>query len=84
MSSQCHVSSKILFDIAFSGCRDPRSAEYQAGVIAALEYLCGEVVSIGCAYPLGTCQADAFIAGTREGFDIFRAFKEEKGEVLYG
>lgn len=58
---------RIIFKKAFSGPRDPRSPEYKAGVLAALEYSCGEREKIENPYSPGTCQFDAYQAGIEEG-----------------
>jgi hypothetical protein len=64
-----------LFNAAFNIARDPRSAEYKAGVRAVLQYRAtGERVR--CTHPMGTAQADAFYAGVDEGHRIWRAHVE--------
>jgi hypothetical protein len=61
-----------LFNAAFNMPRDPRSAEYKAGVRAVLRYRAmGECIR--CPHPMGTAQADAFYSGTDEGHRIWRA-----------
>jgi hypothetical protein len=60
---------------AFAPGRDPRSAEYKAGVRAILERkLNGTALPLP--YALGTVQADAYMAGWDEGNAIWRALQE--------
>ncbi|WP_216673338.1 hypothetical protein [Paraburkholderia solitsugae] len=59
---------------AFSPGRDPRSAEYKAGVRALLELRINGV-KLPRPYATGTVQADAFYAGVGEGHDIWRALR---------
>jgi len=51
--------------------RYTRSAEYEAGVRAALEYRVNRA-RIHCPYDVATAQTDAFIAGCDEGHAIWR------------
>ena len=60
-----------LFKAAFAGPRDPRSAEYKAGVRAALPFRIDDTL-IKRQYQPGTAQDDAFSAGLVEGYAIFR------------
>ncbi len=69
------VTSRQLFNTAFPPTRDPRSEEYQLGVLAYLSWRLGEQETIPQPYVAGTAQADAYIAGTREGNDIYRQYK---------
>lgn len=61
------MTAAQLFQEAFSQPRDPRSPEYKAGVLAALQYRLGELERIRCPYRIGTSQADAWYSGTDEG-----------------
>jgi hypothetical protein len=61
-----------LHTAAFDRPRDPRSAEYKAGVRAALEFRI-EGAPIARPYPAGTAQDDAFDGGLAEGHAIWRA-----------
>jgi hypothetical protein len=60
-----------LMSEAFRPSRHPRSAEYIAGVRAILAHRI-EGVAIAMPYELGTCQADAWLAGAEEGKTIWR------------
>ncbi|MET3134977.1 hypothetical protein AAKU55_005280 [Oxalobacteraceae bacterium GrIS 1.11] len=64
-------SVDALMKQAFDGPRDPRSAEYKAGVRAVLEMKI-EGKAIQHAYAPGTAQEDAFYAGHAEGVLIWR------------
>lgn len=55
-----------VFAQAFAQSRAPRSAEYQAGVLAALRWRF-EGVPVASPYPPGSAAADAFHAGLSEG-----------------
>lgn len=56
----------------------PRSAEYRAGLLDVLKFkLRGE--RIRCPYREGTASFDAYFAGNRHGFDVFRAHQEQQG-----
>jgi hypothetical protein len=68
-----------LFDAAFNNARDPRSAEYKAGVRAVLNYRVAGT-RIRSAHPMGTAQADAFYAGVDEGHRIWRAHLEAEAQ----
>ncbi|CAN7774966.1 hypothetical protein [Paraburkholderia hospita] len=60
---------------AFAPGRDPRSAEYKAGVRAMLEKrLNGQPLPMP--YAQGTAQCDAYFASWDEGSAIYRALKE--------
>ncbi|MFS2007944.1 hypothetical protein ACEN9F_30490 [Duganella sp. CT11-25] len=65
-----------LFDAAFAGPRDPRSAEYRAGARTALEFRI-EGLPIRRPYRAGTAADDAFYAGIAEGHAIWRAAQAE-------
>lgn len=67
-----------IFDDAFSRPRDPRSDEYKRGVFNALNYRLGVVQGLNCPYPVGSAQADAWFAGTSEGYALAA---EERGRV---
>lgn len=61
---------------AFSVPRDPRSAEYKAGVRAVLDYrLHGKQMSLP--FRIGTAAADAYFAGTDEGHRIWRDLRAQ-------
>jgi hypothetical protein len=60
---------------AFPPGRDPRSAEYKAGVRAMLEK-CLNGKPLPMPYERGTAQCDAYFAGWDEGSLIYRALKE--------
>lgn len=70
-------TAQQMFDEAFasgSG-RDPRSDEYKAGALAALQNRTGEDIrplSRRCPYPLGTAQADAWYSGVGSGLFVYR------------
>lgn len=56
----------------------PRSAEYRAGLLDVLKFkLRGE--RIHCPHPAGSVQFDAYFAGNRHGFDVYRAHQEQQG-----
>ncbi len=61
-----------LFVAAFNRPRDPRSAEYKAGVRAALEFRI-DGLPIRRPHVTGTAQDDAFDGGLAEGHAIWRA-----------
>ena len=68
-----------LYAKAFTGPRDPRSAEYKAGVRAALFFrLAGK--AIPRPYAMGTVQADAYYADIDEGHRIFRDYQAGKND----
>lgn len=70
-------AAQSVFDQAFHPTlhRDPRSPEYKAGVLAALHYRMGEQPATGPdPYPPGSCQSDAWHAGTTEGHRLWREF----------
>jgi hypothetical protein len=55
-----------------------RSAEYLAGLLDVLKLkLRGE--RIHCPYQAGTASFDAYFAGNRHGFDVYRAHQEQQG-----
>lgn len=55
-----------------------RSAEYRAGLLDALKFkMHGE--PIHCPHRAGSVQFDAYFAGNRHGFDVFRAHLEMQG-----
>lgn len=61
-----------LFAQSFERPRDPRSMEYRAGVLAALQFrLAGHAITRP--YSAGTAADDAFDAGMAEGHAIWRA-----------
>lgn len=69
-----------LFDEAFTKPRDPRSPEYKAGVLAALQFRLDRK-RIVCSYQLGTSRADVFFSGLDEGHSIYRRWEaSKKGE----
>jgi hypothetical protein len=56
----------------------PRSAEYRAGLLDVLKFkLQGEPIQ--CPHRAGTAQFDAYFAGNRHGFDVYRAHLEQQG-----
>lgn len=57
--------------------RDPQSDEFKAGVRAALRYRIA-AKRIPRPHKMGTVSADAFSAGIREGFRIFRCYKRRQ------
>lgn len=61
------ATAQELFDEAFAGPRTPRSAAYQAGVLAVLQHLVDGVPHVSCPFPAGSAQFDAFHAGVDEG-----------------
>lgn len=65
-----------LFNAAFSTARDPRSAEYRAGVRAALAFRI-EGVPIRHQHAAGTAADDAFASGIQEGHAVWRAAQAE-------
>ena len=55
-----------------------RSAEYRAGLLDVLKFkLRGERTR--CPYREGTASFDAYFAGHRHGFDVYRAHLEQQG-----
>lgn len=66
------LSVDQLLQTAFYNGRTPRSAEYKAGVRAALEHRI-ERKDFDMPYKVGTAAADAYFAGTDEGKAIWRA-----------
>ena len=69
------LSVDQLFTAAFSKSRSPRSAEYKAGVRAALAFRI-DGVRMPQPYALGTAQDDAYFAGMAEGHALWRAALE--------
>ncbi len=65
-----------LLDAAFSTARDPRSAEYRAGVRAALAFRI-EGTPIRHQHAAGTAADDAFASGIQEGHAVWRAAQAE-------
>lgn len=64
-----------LFAQAFERPRDPRSAEYRTGVLAALQFrLAGHAITRP--YSAGTAADDAFDAGMVEGHALWRRAQE--------
>lgn len=54
------------------------SAEYRAGLLDVLKFkMRGE--RIHCPYQAGTASFDAYFAGNRRGFDVYRAHLEQQG-----
>jgi hypothetical protein len=72
------LSVAYLYHEAFSTPRDPRSAEYKAGVRAALAFHI-EGKRIAHLYEAGTAQDDAYHAGIAEGHTAWRAASELVG-----
>jgi len=68
---------KRAFDDAI---RDPRSAEYKAGVRSILSLHLGGVAR-PFPYRLGTTEADAYLAGQDEGHRIWRTLEVDHGKV---
>jgi hypothetical protein len=60
------------------GARNAHSPEYRAGVRVALEWRLMRS-PMGCPYPLGSVQADAFAAGLEEGRRISAGYEEPSG-----
>lgn len=60
-----------LFVKAFNGPRDPRSPEYKAGVLSALQYRF-DGKKTKSPYAPGTVQFDAWNAGLNEGHSLWR------------
>jgi len=60
---------------AFAPGREPRSAEYKAGVRAILDWRINGA-PLAAPYELGTAQADAYFAGQEEGKAIWRSLRE--------
>jgi hypothetical protein len=55
-----------------------RSDEYRAGLLDVLKFkLRGEPIQ--CPHRAGTAQFDAYFAGNRHGFDVYRAHLEQQG-----
>lgn len=65
-----------LFAAAFDVARDPRSPEYRAGVLAALEFRV-DGKHIVRPYAAGTAADDAFDGGLSEGHSIWRRAQAE-------
>lgn len=69
-----------LMAAAFNRPRDPRSAEYQAGVRAGLTLrICG--TKIVHQHPAGSAQSDAFYSGIDEARAIWREHKEKSASL---
>ena len=67
------MSAQVLFDEAFAGPRDARSADYKAGVLALLRYRMMEVEAFQKPAALaGSAEFDAYYAGVDEGWNIVR------------
>lgn len=66
------LDAEQLHAAAFAVPRDPRSAEYKAGVRAALDFRINGV-RIHRPYPAASAQDDAFDGGLAEGHAIWRA-----------
>ena len=66
------LSVDQLFQTAFYNGRTPRSQEYKAGALMALEHRI-ERKDFDMPYQVGTAAADAFFAGIEEGKTIWRA-----------
>lgn len=68
-----------LFNQAFGIAREPKSAEYKAGALAALRHRSGEEQTMQkCPHQLGTAQADAWHAGVDEARSIWHGAAAEK------
>lgn len=73
------TTAQDVFENAFVGPRQPRSAAYRAGVLAALEFRFGEVERTRLPYPVGSAEADAWFSGTDEGHALAREqFEKER------
>lgn len=72
------LSVDHLFKDAFDRCRDPRSAEYKAGVRAALAFRI-EGKRIARPYDKASASDDAYGAGMVEGHALWRAAVEKIG-----
>jgi hypothetical protein len=59
--------AQALFNTLFSGPRDPRSAEYQAGCLYILRRKLDGIDQQDCPYRMPSAQADAWLAGCQEG-----------------
>jgi hypothetical protein len=68
------TADEILRD-AFSVARNPRSAEYKRGVLAALRFRL-EGIKITNPFPEGTAASDAFYSGVDEGHRLWRSENE--------
>ncbi len=71
-SAKSPISTDSIFNAAFTVPRDPRSAEYKAGVRAALAFRIDDR-RIAHLYDAGTAQDDAYYAGMAEGHALWRA-----------
>jgi hypothetical protein len=69
--------AQSLYDKAFGPgvIRDPRSPEYQAGVLAAIRFRV-DGGRIGNPFPVASAQSDAFYAGTDEGHRRWREHQD--------
>ncbi len=70
--------SERVFNEVFSVPRDPRSDEYKIGVMAILILKLDGGERRRCPYELGTCQADAWFAGTDEGHAIVSVYSDNE------
>ena len=69
------AKAEELYVTAFDDLREPRSDEYRHGVIAALLHrAAGIAPEKNCPCRPGTAGFDAFRAGIREGYGIWRSY----------
>ena len=77
-TADTRTRAAILDDLmkkAFGAGREPRSSEYQQGVLLMLERrLGGTFLQVACPYAMGSASADAFLAGQEEGRAIFQTY----------
>lgn len=72
-------TAQEIFDEIFSMPRDPRSPEYQAGVLAVLQFRLGETAGVFNPHKIGTAKCDAWFAGNDEGHVLARAELAARG-----
>ncbi|AHA21497.1 TPA: hypothetical protein L6A15_05710 [Pseudomonas aeruginosa] len=68
-----------IYDDRF-GVGNPRSPEYKAGALYVLRRMAGEIPKAECPHQIGTAQADAWLAGSWEGVDLWRNAQQSKEE----
>lgn len=82
---------RMLFERAFTAAREPRSAPYQEGVLALLEWRDQrlgtapgtpefDAVTLTCPYPVASPERDAWYAGVAEGQVLWRMHTSEAVE----
>lgn len=73
------IEVDAMFASAFNVPRDPRSPEYRAGALAALQFRV-DGTPIPHPYPAGTAADDAYYSGQAEGHSIWRRARDASTE----